>query len=84
MEAVFEHVQAATLGSLAVQTRAMVLVAASRQLRQGGLVVQCAWCGRIGDGEDRWARLEWLVLRPDQTTGSICRGCLATNSPQPH
>jgi hypothetical protein len=61
----------------------LILRGAIQRLRDGRLVVQCAWCGKVGDGEDRWARLDGFFLRPEQTTGSICRGCLAANSPQP-
>jgi uncharacterized protein YlaI len=58
-----------------LQERARVVRDVSRRLRQSRLVVSCAWCGRVSDGDDRWTRLESLSLRPRTMTHSICPEC---------
>jgi len=79
----FERAAKTTRRSIRVQSRALVIVAVNRSLKEGRLVVQCAWCGRVSDASGRWEHVPSLSLRPEQVTGSICDACLALNSPQP-
>ena len=83
MSGMLERAAQAVDSTVAVKARSLVLRAVVRRARESGLIVQCAWCGRIGDGGEAWAHIDGLFLRPEQVTGSICRGCLAANSPQP-
>ena len=59
----------------ALQERARVTREVSRRLREKRLVVQCAWCERVGDGEGQWAHTRRLLLRPGQVTATICPYC---------
>jgi hypothetical protein len=83
VRAVQDRAAQARLETSAITAQSAVLVAVVKNLRESRLVVQCAWCGRLGDGDDRWAFVPGVFLHSEQVTGSICRGCLAANSPQP-
>jgi hypothetical protein len=43
-------------------------------LREGALVVRCAWCGRIEVTPTTWVEPVRL-LAPDETTDGICPEC---------
>src|SRR5690349_18844949 len=78
----FERAAGAARRVVRVQSRAVLVVAVHRRLKEGRLVVQCAWCGRVSDDGERWQHVPSVVLRPEQVTGSICDACLAKDSPQ--
>ena len=77
-----DRVARASERSSVLQERASVLVTVSAELRRSELVTQCAWCGRLSDGNGRWSEAPQLVLRPELVTGSICPDCFAANSPR--
>jgi len=59
--------------------RSLVRAAVRARLQEHRLVVKCAWCGRVSDGDGHWAQVPGLRLTPPEITATICPRWIAAD-----
>jgi hypothetical protein len=78
------RVRAVLAGARLTSVELELLSGLARQVREGRLLVCCAWCGRFGLGGEWYAAPEmfsWSAGLLDRATHGICPECLSVLVP---